>query len=82
MPPVTYTELEDEMWCHFYYLENLCDQIRAPWDLNKVIFSSSFLSLYLFIFMGYFDKDHTLSCCFMTCYIVIITIAKKINSGI
>ncbi|GFY80946.1 DNAJ heat shock N-terminal domain-containing protein [Actinidia rufa] len=30
MPPVTYPELRDEMWCHRYYLRNLCDEIRFP----------------------------------------------------
>ncbi|KAG6495013.1 hypothetical protein ZIOFF_042803 [Zingiber officinale] len=30
MPPVTYPELKDEMWCHRYYLKNLCDEIRFP----------------------------------------------------
>ncbi|GFS40982.1 DNAJ heat shock N-terminal domain-containing protein [Actinidia rufa] len=30
MPPVTYPELRDEMWCHRYYLRNLCDDIRFP----------------------------------------------------
>ncbi|XP_059432668.1 dnaJ homolog subfamily C GRV2 isoform X1 [Corylus avellana] len=31
MPPVTYPELRDEMWCHRYYLRNLCDEIRFPY---------------------------------------------------
>ncbi|KZV55243.1 hypothetical protein F511_25840 [Dorcoceras hygrometricum] len=30
MPPVTYPELKDEMWCHRYYLRNLCDEVRFP----------------------------------------------------
>lgn len=30
MPPVTYPELRDEMWCHRYYLRNLCDELRFP----------------------------------------------------
>ncbi|KAJ3681674.1 hypothetical protein LUZ60_014247 [Juncus effusus] len=30
MPPVTYPALKDEMWCHRYYLRNLCDEIRFP----------------------------------------------------
>ena len=34
IPPVTYPELEDEMWCHRYYLKNLCDEIRFPsWEI-------------------------------------------------
>eukprot|EP00850_Spirogloea_muscicola_P013506 SM000092S24474 [mRNA] locus=s92:75259:82133:- [translate_table: standard] len=30
MPPVTYSELADELWCHRYYLRNLCDEVRFP----------------------------------------------------
>lgn len=30
MPPVTYPQLRDEMWCHRYYLRNLCDELRFP----------------------------------------------------
>eukprot|EP00898_Chlorokybus_atmophyticus_P007654 jgi/Chlat1/7890/Chrsp66S00581 len=34
MPPVTYTELAEEMWCHRYYLRNLCDEQRfANWQI-------------------------------------------------
>ena len=29
-PPITYPELQDEMWCHRYYLRNLCDVERFP----------------------------------------------------
>lgn len=33
-PPVGYPELTDEMWCHRYYLRNLCDAVRFPsWQL-------------------------------------------------
>lgn len=38
MPPVTYPELRDEMWCHRYYLRNLCDEIRFPnWPIVEHI---------------------------------------------
>ena len=30
MPPVGYPELENEIWCHRYYLRNLCDEERFP----------------------------------------------------
>ncbi|KAK9809260.1 hypothetical protein WJX72_012293 [[Myrmecia] bisecta] len=29
-PAVGYPELQDEMWCHRYYLRNLCDEDRFP----------------------------------------------------
>ena len=29
-PPVGYPELADELWCHRYYLRNLCDEERFP----------------------------------------------------
>lgn len=29
-PPVGYPEIADEIWCHRYYLRNLCDQERFP----------------------------------------------------
>lgn len=48
MPPVTYPEPQDEMWCHRYYLRNLCDQIRFPqWPLlEDVEFLQSLLSMW------------------------------------
>ena len=30
MPPVGYPELAEEIWCHRYYLRNLCDEERFP----------------------------------------------------
>ena len=27
-PPMRYPELAEEMWCHRYYLRNLCDEDR------------------------------------------------------
>lgn len=34
-PPVSYPELEDEVWCHRYYLRNLCDTSRFPeWPIT------------------------------------------------
>ncbi|XP_008800082.2 dnaJ homolog subfamily C GRV2 [Phoenix dactylifera] len=48
MPPVTYPELKDEMWCHRYYLRNLCDEIRFPnWPIvEHVEFLQSLLSMW------------------------------------
>lgn len=34
-PPVGYPELTDEIWCHRYYLRNLCDAGRFPeWPIT------------------------------------------------
>ena len=34
-PPVGYPELTDEIWCHRYYLRNLCDGGRFPeWPIT------------------------------------------------
>uniref|UniRef100_A0A1J3J2K8 DnaJ-like protein subfamily C GRV2 n=1 Tax=Noccaea caerulescens TaxID=107243 RepID=A0A1J3J2K8_NOCCA len=48
MPPVTYPELRDEMWCHRYYLRNLCDNIRFPnWPIvEHVEFLQSLLVMW------------------------------------
>ncbi|KAI3814570.1 hypothetical protein L1987_14210 [Smallanthus sonchifolius] len=48
MPPVTYPELQDEMWCHRYYLRNLCDEIRFPnWPIvEHVEFLQSLLVMW------------------------------------
>ncbi|PIA65248.1 hypothetical protein AQUCO_00100613v1 [Aquilegia coerulea] len=48
MPPVTYPELRDEMWCHRYYLRNLCDEIRFPnWPIvEHVEFLQSLLAMW------------------------------------
>lgn len=48
MPPVTYPELKDEMWCHRYYLRNLCDEIRFPnWPIvEHVEFLQSLLAMW------------------------------------
>ncbi|PQP95770.1 DnaJ like subfamily C member 13 [Prunus yedoensis var. nudiflora] len=48
MPPVTYPELRDEMWCHRYYLRNLCDEIRFPnWPIvEHVEFLQSLLVMW------------------------------------
>ncbi len=32
-PPVGYPELAQEMWCHRYYLRNLCDERFADWPI-------------------------------------------------
>ncbi|XP_050271777.1 dnaJ homolog subfamily C GRV2 isoform X2 [Quercus robur] len=48
MPPVTYPELRDEMWCHRYYLRNLCDEIRfRDWPIvEHVEFLQSLLAMW------------------------------------
>lgn len=48
MPPVTYPELRDEMWCHRYYLRNLCDEIQFPnWPIvEHVEFLQSLLVMW------------------------------------
>ncbi|KAJ7528593.1 hypothetical protein O6H91_15G009400 [Diphasiastrum complanatum] len=48
MPPVTYPELQDEMWCHRYYLRNLCDEIHFPdWPIvEHVEFLQSLLAMW------------------------------------
>ncbi|KAL4589683.1 hypothetical protein LXL04_002591 [Taraxacum kok-saghyz] len=48
MPPVTYPELRDEMWCHRYYLRNLCDEILFPnWPIvEHVEFLQSLLVMW------------------------------------
>ncbi|KAG0472993.1 hypothetical protein HPP92_014850 [Vanilla planifolia] len=48
MPPVTFPELKDEMWCHRYYLRNLCDEIRFPnWPIvEHVEFLQSLLAMW------------------------------------
>lgn len=34
LPPLSYPELAREMWCHRYYLRNLCDETRfRDWPL-------------------------------------------------
>ena len=39
-PPMKYPELAEEMWCHRYYLRNLCDEDRFPnWPIvDHVLF--------------------------------------------
>ncbi|KAK9915634.1 hypothetical protein WJX75_001835 [Coccomyxa subellipsoidea] len=32
-PPVGYPELKEEMWCHRYYLRNLCDDRFSDWPI-------------------------------------------------
>ena len=48
MPPVTYPNLRDEMWCHRYYLRNLCDEVRFPnWPIvEHVEFLQSLLVMW------------------------------------
>ena len=38
IPSVNYPELEQELWCHNYYLRNLCDEIRFPeWPISEPV---------------------------------------------
>lgn len=48
IPPITYPNLKDEMWCHRYYLRNLCDEIRFPnWPIvEHVEFLQSLLAMW------------------------------------
>ena len=46
-PQTRYTELENELWCHSYFLRNLCDsskypgwKIRDPYALLKATIDS------------------------------------------
>ncbi|GMH45130.1 hypothetical protein BSKO_13087 [Bryopsis sp. KO-2023] len=45
LPPVGYPEIEDEIWCHRYYLRNLCDEMRfKDWEIvDHVPFLQSLL---------------------------------------
>ena len=46
-PPMKYPELAEEMWCHRYYLRNLCDEDRFPdWPIvDHVLFLQVMLNL-------------------------------------
>jgi DnaJ family protein C protein 13 len=38
VPPLSYERLNDELWCHRYYLRNLCDEIRFPdWPIKEPV---------------------------------------------
>lgn len=38
IPPVTYEELAAELWCHNFYLANLCDEARFPeWPVGDPV---------------------------------------------
>jgi DnaJ family protein C protein 13 len=38
IPPVKYEELEEELWCHNFYLRNLCDEARFPaWPIAEPV---------------------------------------------
>jgi len=38
MPSVAYTRLEKEIYCHKYYLKNLCDEVRFPdWPISQPV---------------------------------------------
>ena len=38
IPPVKYEELDEELWCHNFYLANLCDEARFPeWPIADAV---------------------------------------------
>eukprot|EP00941_MAST-03F_sp_MAST-3F-sp1_P001821 g1821.t1 len=38
IPAVKYEELEDELWCHNFYLKNLCDEAKFPdWPIQDPV---------------------------------------------
>jgi len=38
MPGIAYKRLESEIFCHNYYLENLCDEVRFPdWPITEPV---------------------------------------------
>jgi hypothetical protein len=38
VPPLSYERLNDELWCHRYYLRNLCDERRFPdWPIKEPV---------------------------------------------
>ena len=38
MPPLSFERLQDELWCHRYYLRHLCDETRfAEWPIDEPV---------------------------------------------
>ena len=38
IPAVVYPELDGELWCHSFYLRNLCDEMRFPeWPIAEPV---------------------------------------------
>lgn len=38
LTPVRYTELDNELWCHSYFLRNLCDGAKYPqWSIRDPV---------------------------------------------
>ncbi|KAI6178098.1 DnaJ-like protein subfamily C member 13 [Aphelenchoides besseyi] len=38
IPPIEYPQLEQELFCHYYYLRHLCDEIRFPnWEIRDPV---------------------------------------------
>uniref|UniRef100_A0A914YWG2 J domain-containing protein n=1 Tax=Panagrolaimus superbus TaxID=310955 RepID=A0A914YWG2_9BILA len=36
IPPIEFTQLEEELFCHYYYLRHLCDEKRFPnWPIRE-----------------------------------------------
>ena len=38
IPPIDYPQLEQELFCHYYYLRHLCDEARFPnWEIREPV---------------------------------------------
>lgn len=38
IPPIEYPQLTEELFCHFYYLRHLCDEVRFPdWPIRDPV---------------------------------------------
>ncbi|CAD5207181.1 unnamed protein product [Bursaphelenchus okinawaensis] len=38
IPPIEYPQLDEELFCHYYYLRHLCDEQRFPnWEIREPI---------------------------------------------
>lgn len=38
IPPIKYEDLDSELWCHNFYLANLCDEVRFPdWPIDDPV---------------------------------------------
>jgi DnaJ family protein C protein 13 len=38
IPPIEYPQLKEELFCHYYYLRHLCDEVRFPnWEIREPV---------------------------------------------
>lgn len=38
IPPIEYPQLDEELFCHYYYLRHLCDEVRFPgWEIREPV---------------------------------------------